>query len=129
MAELNNIIFSFFVIFFGYYFIKYVLSIFNKYKPSFLIDGQFRKPQAFHEKATYRLGGILFFSLLILVFAYLYFFHNIFYFEYLSFCTLFFILGLADDLQIKIPPKFRLIIMILFLIILVIYNKFYIDKT
>ena len=129
MAELNNIIFLFFVVFFGYYFSKHILFIFNKSKSKLFIDNQFKKPQAFHNESIYRLGGIIVYSLLILVFLYLYFFHNIFYFEYLSFCTLFFILGLVDDLHIKIPPKFRLIIMILLLIFLIIYNQFYIEKT
>ena len=88
--ELNNIIFSFFLIFFGYFFIKYLLLILQKSKSNFLADNQFNKPQAFHEKTTYRLGGLVIFSLLVLVYLYLYFFKNILYFEYISFCTLFF---------------------------------------
>ena len=49
--------------------------------------------------------------------------------EYITFCTLFFILGLVDDLKINIRPKFRLLIMIFFLLNLVIFNDFYIEKT
>ena len=127
--ELNNIIFSLFLIFFGYFFSKYLLLIFKKSKSNLLADNQFQKPQAFHENSTYRLGGIIIFSLLILVFLYLYFSRNIFSSEYVSFCTLFFLLGLVDDLKINIAPKFRLLIMIAFLITLVISNEIYIQKT
>ena len=127
--ELNNIIFSFFLIFFGYFFIKYLLLILQKSKSNFLADDQFNKPQAFHEKTTYRLGGLVIFSLLVLVYLYLYFFKNILYFEYISFCTLFFLLGLIDDLKVKMAPKFRLIMMGTLLIILVIYNKTYIERS
>ena len=126
---LNNIIFSLFLIFFGYFFSKYLVLIFKKSKTNLLVDNQFQKPQAFHENSTYRLGGIIIFFLLILVFLYLYFSRNIFFFEYISFCTLFFFLGLVDDLKINIAPKFRLLIMIAFMIILVISNEIYIAKT
>ena len=127
--ELNNIIFSLFLIFFGFFFSKYILLIFKKSKTNLFIDNQFEKPQAFHENSTYRLGGIIIFSLLVLVFLYLYFSRNIFFFEYVSFCTFFFLLGLVDDLKINIAPKFRLLIMLAFLIILVISNEIYIKKT
>jgi len=66
---------------------------------------------------------------LLLTCLYFYVYKNIFYFELLSFCTLFFILGLLDDLKIEIRPKFRLIIMILFLLFLIIKNDIYIEKT
>ena len=106
--ELNNIIFSFVLLFFGYCISKYSLSVLNRLNLNFLADDQFRKPQAFHENSTHRLGGIIIFSQLILVFLYLYIFQNIFFFEFTSICTLFFLLGFADDLKINIPPKFRL---------------------
>ena len=118
--DLNNIIFSLFLIFIGFFFSKYLLLIFKKAKSGLLVDNQFQKPQAFHESSTYRLGGIIIFSLLIFVFSYLYFSRNIFPFEYISFSLLCFLLGLVDDLKINIPPKFRLLIMIAFLLILVI---------
>ena len=127
--ELNNIIFSLFLIFFGYFFSKYLLLIFKKSKSNLLADNQFQKLQAFHENSTYRLGGIIIFSLLILVILYFYFSRNIFPSEYISFCILFFLLGLVDDLKIHIAPKFRLLIMIALLITLVISNEIYIQKT
>lgn len=127
--ELNNIIFSLFLVFFGYFFSKYLLLIFKKTKSNLLADNQFQKPQAFHENSTYRLGGIIIFSLLVLVYLYLYFSRNIFSFQYASFGILFFLLGLVDDLKINIAPKFRLLIMIAFLITLVTTNEIYIKKT
>ena len=108
---------------------KYILLIFKKSKYDFLRDNQFYKPQAFHKESTYRLGGVTIFSFLILVFLYLYFFKSIFLFEYVSFCTFFFLLGLIDDLKINIAPKFRLLTMSVLLVILVIYNGIYIEKT
>jgi len=127
--ELNNIIFSFLLLFLGYFFSKYFLLILKESKSNLLFDNQFKKPQAFHEDSTYRLGGVIIFSLLILVFLYLYFSKNIFFFEYISFGILFFLLGLVDDLKVNIAPKFRLFIMITFLVILVISNEIYITNT
>ena len=127
--ELNNIIFSFLLLFFSYFFNKYFLLILKKSKFNLLFDNQFNKPQAFHENPTYRLGGITIFSSLILVFLYLFFFKNIFFLEYISFCTLFFLLGLVDDFKINIRPKFRLLVMIMLLITLVSYNDFYIERS
>ena len=127
--ELNNIIFSFLLLFLGYFLKKYFLVMFQKSKFNLLNDDQFKKPQAFHENSTYRLGGIIIFFLLILVFLYLFFSKNIFFIEYISFCTLFFLLGLIDDFKINIRPKFRLLVMIGFLVTLLILNKFYIEHA
>ena len=127
--ELSNIIFLLLLIFVSYFFNKYILLIFKKTKSNLLADNQFEKLQAFHENSTYRLGGLAIFFLLILVFLYLYFSKNIYFSEYVSFCTLFFILGLIDDLQINIAPKFRLLIMIVLLTTLVISNEFYIERS
>ena len=72
MVELNNIIFSFLLLFFVYFTGKYLLYVFNKSKVDLLVDNQFDKPQAFHENSTYRLGGTIIFSSLVVVFLYLY---------------------------------------------------------
>ena len=127
--DLNNLILIFFLICFNLFFYKYFLLFLNKYKPKLLIDDQFTKPQAFHEFQTSTIGGIcIFFSFLIIYFDFL-LFKNIYLFKYFSFCTLFFLLGFLDDLKVNINPKVRLGLMILFLILLVNYNSFYIDKT
>ena len=125
----DSFIFFFVLIFFGYFFNKYFCLILNKYKPGVLIDNQLKKPQAFHASPVSTSGGLgIFFSFLI-VFFYLFFFKQIVYYEYLSFCILFFLLGLVDDLKMTIRPKFRLLIMSFFLIALVISNEFYVEKT
>ena len=126
--ESSKIIFPVLLLILSYFFNKYILVILKKFKLNQLIDNQFEKPQAFHESATYRLGGIVIFLLLILVFLYLFYFENIFFPEYISFCTLFFLLGLVDDLKINIKPNIRLSLMFGFLIILIISNEFYIEK-
>ena len=126
---LNNFIFSFLLLILGYFFTNYFLSILKNSKINMLSDNEFKKPQAFHEDSTYRLGGIIVFSLFILVLLYLFFYKNIFFPQYITFCTLFFLLGLVDDFNINIAPKFRLFLMIFFLIVLVIFNEFYISLT
>ena len=125
----NDLIFIFILICYSYTQNRFLLYIFNKNKLSFLSDNNFIKPQAFHEHSTYRLGGVAIFAPLLLTCLYLYAYKNIFYFEFLSFCSLFFILGILDDLKIEIRPKFRLLIMILFLSVLIIKNEIYLEKT
>ena len=127
--DLNNIILFFFLIVFGLFFYKYFLIFLNKYNIDLLIDNEFRKPQAFHQLPISTSGGIgIFFSFLI-IFFYSFYLKQIVYYEYLSFCTLFFFLGLSDDLKLNLRPKLRLLLMIISLIILVILNKFYIQNT
>ena len=127
--DLNNLILILLLIGFNILFYKRFLLILKKHNPGLLIDDQLRKPQAFHILPTSIIGGTgMFFSLLI-IYLYFLFFKNIFFFEYLSFCTLFFFLGLVDDLKINFNPKIRLALMIIFLIVLIKYNNFYLDKT
>ena len=127
--DLNDYILIFFLIGFNILFYKYFFLILNKNSPNLLVDDQLEKPQAFHAVPVSTSGGIgLFFSFLILC-LYLFFMKQIIYYEYLSFCTLFFILGLSDDLKLNVRPKFRLILMVVFLITLVILNKFYLENT
>jgi len=127
--ELNNIIVSILTLFIGYLLNKYFLLMSFKYKFNILTDDQFKKPQAFHENSTPQAGGIVIFLLLSFIFLYLFLYKNIFYSEYISFCILFFLLGLVDDCKINLKPKFRLLIMLVSLVVLVVYNKFYIEKT
>ena len=127
--DLNNLILFFILISFGLFFYKYFVFFLNKYNPKILVDNQFKKPQSFHEVPISTSGGIgIFFSFLILN-LYLFLSKEIIYFEYLSFCSLFFILGFSDDLKLDLPPKFRLLAMIFLLIALVISNNFYVENT
>ncbi len=129
MAELNNIIFPLLMVLVGYGISKYLIGSLNKIKSNLLIDNQFTKPQAFHQKPTYRIGGVIIFLLLILVFLYLYFFKNLLYIEYMTFGVLFFTIGFLDDLKINLVPKFRLGLMICSLLFLIIFNDLYLKNV
>ena len=127
--DLNNIILIFILIVFSLLFYKYFIPVLNKYNQNFLIDNDFKKPQAFHESAISTAGGTALFFSLIIVFCYFSFFKNIIFYEYLFICIPFFILGIVDDVKINIKPTIRLILMILFLFVSISYNNFYIEKT
>ena len=70
----NDLIFVFLLIIYFYYQNKFLIYIANKRRLINLSDDNFTKPQAFHEKSTHRLGGIIIFLSLSLVFAYLLFY-------------------------------------------------------
>ena len=127
--DLNNLIL--FCVLFGLslFFYKYFIIILNEHYPKLLVDDQLNKPQAFHEFPVPIAGGVVLFSSFLVIYFNFLIFKNTFFLEYLSFCTLFFLLGFLDDLKISIKPNIRLALMIIFLIILVRYNNFYIDKT
>tara|TARA_Y100000590_G_scaffold28288_1_gene31757 strand:+ start:4529 stop:5590 length:1062 start_codon:yes stop_codon:yes gene_type:complete len=127
--DLNNFILFFFLIGFSFFFYNYFLRSLYKRNPKFLVDNQFSKPQAFHESETSIAGGLGIFVSLIIVICNFLLFKNIFFFEYLSICTLFFALGFVDDARINIKPTIRLVLMIIFLIFLMKFNNFYIDNT
>ena len=127
--ELNNIFFIFVLAVVSFLLNKYILKIFHNSKYNLLADIDYKKPQSFHQKSTFRLGGITIFLSLFIISFYLFFSKNIYFYEYISFSALFFLLGLLDDLKINILPKFRLGIMILFLIVLIISNDFYLEKS
>ena len=127
--DLNNLIIFFVLIIFSLFFYKYFPIFLNKYNLNILIDDELKKPQAFHEFPISTSGGLgIFFSFLIL-YSYLYLFNHEIYYDFLTFCSLFFFLGLSDDLKLNIKPKFRLGLMILFLITLAISNNFFIENT
>jgi UDP-GlcNAc:undecaprenyl-phosphate/decaprenyl-phosphate GlcNAc-1-phosphate transferase len=127
--NLNNFFLILFLLAFSLFYYKYFLLILKKYNPKLLVDNQYSKPQAFHERPVSTGGGLYICVSLIIIFFNFVFFNNIFFVEYLSFCTLFFIIGFLDDLQINIEPKIRLALMILLLIVLIKSNDFYIINT
>ena len=127
--DINNLILIFFLISFGTLFYKYFILIISKYSSKLLIDDQLKKPQAFHVKPTPIVGGMGIFFSFIIVHLYFSLFKDIVFSEYLSFCTLFFFLGFVDDIKINFNSKIRLALMIIFLVLLVKYNNFFIEKT
>ena len=126
---LSNFILVCILISFGLFFYKpFLLLIYKKY-PRLLVDDQFQKPQAFHDTPISTSGGAGILVLFLIVNLYFIFFKNVILIEYLSFCSLFFLLGFMDDLKININPKIRLLLMILFLASLIEFNNFYLEKT
>jgi len=126
--ELNNIIFSSLLPFFVFFIAKFLMYFFHDKKFNLLNDDQFNKPQAFHENSTYRMGGLIIFLSISTLFFYLFLSQQYIIEEYISFCTLFFLLGFIDDLKIDIKPKLRLFIMIFFLLFLLIFYEFTIER-
>ena len=127
--DLSNFIFFFILVILSFFFNRYFPYLLNKNYPKLLVDDQFDKPQAFHMSAISTSGGIGVFCSFLIAYLYFFFFEGIVYYKYLSFCSLFFFLGLVDDLKINVRPKFRLLIMIIILIVLVTINEFYVERT
>jgi len=89
----------------------------HKFHKGILLDQDFLKPQAFHQLAISRSGGIAgILSLNIFFFIY-YLIYSSILFEYLFVCNLMFFIGFLDDIRTKISPIKRLILMIVFLFI------------
>ena len=127
--DLNSIILILLLVGFSLLFYRYLIPIIYNIRPQFLIDNQYTKPQAFHDKPTSIAGGVcIYISFLIVCFNF-FLFKNIFLLNYLLFCSLFFIIGFLDDIKVDIKPKIRLLLMILFLLIFLKYTNFYIEKT
>jgi len=81
-----------------------------------LLDKDFLKPQAFHEKPTARIGGFVILLLFILFVIFYFLISGIFLKDYFTVTLSLFFLGFLDDLKIKINPNIRLLIMLIILI-------------
>lgn len=88
-----------------------IFLLINRFKNSFIyfFDTNYKKPQSFHNKATLRIGGsvIFLFFLISLIFSEKTNFIN----SLIIIGSIFFIIGLTEDLKISITPGFRLILM------------------
>ena len=89
------------------FFIFLILEIYSKKaKEGILIDEDFNKPQAFHEKPISRIGGIgCFVSLMIFIWIYYLLYNEILY-EYIFISFSLFLIGYLDDLKFKLSPLF-----------------------
>ena len=84
-----------------------------------LLDNDFTKPQAFHNEAISRSGGLAsFISLTLFIYFYYILYAEILY-EYMLIGFSLFIIGYLGDIKINISPNKRLILMIIFLIIFI----------
>ena len=103
----------------------FIFLIVSKYSDKLyngvLLDKDFSKPQAFHNEAISRSGGIAsIISLFVFFGIYYLLFSNILY-EYIFLCTILFLVGYLDDIKMKVSPNIRLILMIIFLLIFIIF--------
>ena len=103
----------------------FIFLIVSKYSDKLyngvLLDKDFSKPQAFHNEAIPRSGGVAsIISLFVFFGIYYLLFSNILY-EYIFLCTILFLVGYLDDIKMKVSPNIRLILMIVFLIIFIIF--------
>ena len=115
--ELKSIEFSFLSIFtLITFFLFFTITKYSyKIKNGTLLDKDFSKPQAFHQHAVSRSGGIAgIISLNIFFLIYFLLYSKILY-EYIFIGNLMFLIGLLDDIKIKISPFKRLLLMIIFL--------------
>ena len=100
------------------FFIFLLVSKFaQKIKGGALLDNDFSKPQAFHQLAVIRgggLAGIISLNIFFIIYNLIY---SKILFEYLFICNLMFLIGFLDDVKNKVSPFYRLIFMILFLVV------------
>ena len=102
------------------FFIFLVISkYFNQFNNNSLLDKDFLKPQAFHSEAIPRSGGLASMISLFVFFGIYYLLYSKILYEYIFLCTSLFFVGYLDDLKIRISPKQRLILMIIFLVVLI----------
>ena len=95
------------------FFVFLITSKFShKIKDGILLDKDFLKPQAFHETAIARCGGLVGIISLNIFFIIYYLIYSKILFEYIFICNLMFIVGFLDDLKINVSPFKRLLIMI-----------------
>ncbi len=98
------------------FFIFLLISKYSyKLNKGILLDQDFSKPQAFHQSATSRSGGLAGIISLNIFFIIYYLIYSKIFFEYLVICNLLFLIGFLDDIRTKISPSKRLVLMILFL--------------
>ena len=93
----------------------------DKIKNGLLLDANFSKPQAFHEKAVTRSGGVAAIISLTVFFYIYYLLYTEILYSYILISYSMFLIGFLDDLKININPLKRLILMILLLFILIFF--------
>ena len=98
----------------------FIFLIISKYfenkDDGILLDKDFYKPQAFHNEAIPRCGGLACIISLFVLFGVFYILFSNFYYEYIFLCSSLFLVGYLDDIKIKISPNIRLILMIIFIV-------------
>ena len=102
------------------FFIFLIVSKYSyKFKSGILLDKDFSKPQAFHQSAISRSGGVAGIISINIFLTIYYLIYSKFLLDYFLISNLMFLVGFLDDTKIKISPSKRLVLMILFLLILI----------
>ena len=104
------------------FFIFLIVSKYShKLNNGVLLDKDFLKPQAFHDEAVSRSGGVAALASLFIFLGIYYLLFSKIPYQYIFTCTSLFIIGYLDDIKIKVSPNIRLTLMVISLIILIIF--------
>ncbi len=102
------------------FFIFLLISKFShRIKSGVLLDNEFSKPQAFHDIAVTRSGGIAIIISLSIFFIIYYLLYSKVLYDYILISYSVFLVGFLDDLKINIKPSKRLVIMAILLFIFI----------
>jgi UDP-GlcNAc:undecaprenyl-phosphate GlcNAc-1-phosphate transferase len=93
-----------------------------------IVDREFNKPQAFHLKPVPRIGGFLIFLFFIL-FSFFFFEKNFFLFKIFSITFLFFLIGFLSDINLRIKPYKRLLLMLIISAFLIYFFEIKVATT
>jgi UDP-N-acetylmuramyl pentapeptide phosphotransferase/UDP-N-acetylglucosamine-1-phosphate transferase len=91
-------------------------------------DKDFYKPQAFHNKAIPRIGGLLIF-IFFTIFIIFFFEKNYLFFKIFFLGSIFFLIGFLGDFNIKIKPEKRLFFMLIISFFLIYFFDIKIIRT
>ncbi len=101
----------------------FVFLLANKYshkiREGLLLDKDFLKPQAFHQSAISRAGGLAGIISLNFFFIIYYLIYSKILFDYIFVCNLMFLIGFLDDARTKISASKRLTLMTIFLFFII----------
>ena len=105
------------------FFIFLIVSKYSyKLNNGILLDKDFLKPQAFHNESISRCGGIASLMSLFVFFGIYYLLFSKILYEYVFVSTSLFLVGYLDDIKTKISPNLRLLLMIIFLFIFILFS-------
>jgi UDP-N-acetylmuramyl pentapeptide phosphotransferase/UDP-N-acetylglucosamine-1-phosphate transferase len=105
----------------SFFIFLFISKFSHNIKKGILLDQDFLKPQAFHQNAVSRSGGVAGIISLNIFFVIYYLLYSEILYEYFFISSLLFLVGFLDDIKIKTQPILRLILMILILIFLIYF--------
>ena len=113
-------LFLIFLVFISGILINYfIIKNYKNLNLNILLDKEYSKPQSFHKQPVLCFGGSSIYILFLIIFL---FFNLKFFNHFFLLATAAFFIGFVDDLKIKLPPLFRLILIFLLMLILTSYQ-------